>query len=1118
MIQHKRLYAVLIALLLCVAGATAAGIGVLSASDATNVVQGENGTLMFNLTNDFDPKLGTLTYKVYYDETVANAVATTTIIASGVAPADLSSPMTFTLATASGVDNGNVPLFSVTFTSLKNDGSSMEVGLEAITARDVSLPPVNLLGDLAVLNGTFTTKDEVAPVIDNITTPSNVQKNFQITGYITEVGGMGTANATLTNGSCTRNYDLTLTNQGSGVYTYTANALWDVFENGLTLTVNAVDAAGNPAIPKQTVINIKDVGFSNPSPVDYINTVPAYASVFMSQIDTSTVNMTLGGTIAPTALGVSIVGDYARGNLTPLTPLADGEYWVNATGTDTIASEDRYLNWTFVLDTTQPTLAFSITDTDGDGYNEARENLILGWVVSNPGVSGFKNVALIDTATAEVLWSDTSIAGGATLNINYGNRDLSFRAYDNAGNYGNYDFHLYNNYIVWINSTKIGTVSGIDTEYTAMMNLDHTATSMITLYNGRSISAPDIGTIQRQVENVGQVTSDTYVTVDNRANATYAGTDTYQTLWVYNPGSIPDFQVTVPEVTHANVLMMEANESYLAEIIDSGSRSNINYTQLVKRTTYIFINGGWTKLTVNDDGSFTQDVRVGTPITAAGNITQTLKNAHNQVNLTAGFRLSTDSVAFNATTAPDVGDYTLMAIAMDGDRIGIVGAMPVVILETNDHGSLSTDTVVVNSTFDASVNTTCKYFGVSVYRDTEYNATASLDFSNLNYNMLTLNLTAGGEAATEQLWHNIYISPDAGKYATVKNDNSLTFNVSGLAAGSYKAVLTGLSDNGTGQAFGVHDLVIRSSALVANFTGTPTSGRVPLTVQFNDTSTGNPTTWSWTFGDGQVSSLQNPIHIYNTGGYRTVTLEVTNALGNDSLTRTNYIYASSGGGGGGGGGGLPPPTPVTEFKTTGTVTTNSDGIVQESIKVLTADEKAYFSIPEGIKALDANGLPLKEVIIQATDDISAPTSGFTFAGHAIDAFPAGATFDPAITLTFQLTEEEWANLPAGESFVVRWFNAGTGAWENVPTYVNPTTHRVIAKVTHFSTFAVFMQEAGVVEPTPTTTAVVTITPVETETTPVAPEPPGEFPWTIVIGIIVILAIICAGYWYYTNQD
>ena len=63
-----------------------------------------------------------------------------------------------------------------------------------------------------------------------------------------------------------------------------------------------------------------------------------------------------------------------------------------------------------------------------------------------------------------------------------------------------------------------------------------------------------------------------------------------------------------------------------------------------------------------------------------------------------------------------------------------------------------------------------------------------------------------------------------------------------------------------------------------------------------------------------------------------------------------------------------------------------------------------------------------------------------------------------------------------------------------------------------------MQEADVVAATPTpATTEVPVTPVKTETTPVPPEPPGEFPWTIVIGIIVISAIICAGYWYYRNR-
>jgi len=39
------------------------------------------------------------------------------------------------------------------------------------------------------------------------------------------------------------------------------------------------------------------------------------------------------------------------------------------------------------------------------------------------------------------------------------------------------------------------------------------------------------------------------------------------------------------------------------------------------------------------------------------------------------------------------------------------------------------------------------------------------------------------------------------------------------------------------------------TAPVANFTGTPTSGNAPLTVQFTDTSTGSPTGWAYFFGD-----------------------------------------------------------------------------------------------------------------------------------------------------------------------------------------------------------------------------------------------------------------------------
>ena len=46
-------------------------------------------------------------------------------------------------------------------------------------------------------------------------------------------------------------------------------------------------------------------------------------------------------------------------------------------------------------------------------------------------------------------------------------------------------------------------------------------------------------------------------------------------------------------------------------------------------------------------------------------------------------------------------------------------------------------------------------------------------------------------------------------------------------------------------------------APTASFTASPTSGTAPLNVQFTDTSTGAPTSWAWTFGDGGTSTSQN---------------------------------------------------------------------------------------------------------------------------------------------------------------------------------------------------------------------------------------------------------------------
>jgi PKD repeat protein len=96
----------------------------------------------------------------------------------------------------------------------------------------------------------------------------------------------------------------------------------------------------------------------------------------------------------------------------------------------------------------------------------------------------------------------------------------------------------------------------------------------------------------------------------------------------------------------------------------------------------------------------------------------------------------------------------------------------------------------------------------------------------------------------------------------------------------------------------VSDILIYSNTpapLTANFTANVTTGQVPLTVQFNDTSTGGPTSWAWDFfNDGTIdSNVRNPVFTYPVPGNYTVNLTVTNAGGSDSEVKTKFIHVTT---------------------------------------------------------------------------------------------------------------------------------------------------------------------------------------------------------------------------------
>ncbi|MBI1780818.1 MAG: PKD domain-containing protein [Sphingobacteriales bacterium] len=79
---------------------------------------------------------------------------------------------------------------------------------------------------------------------------------------------------------------------------------------------------------------------------------------------------------------------------------------------------------------------------------------------------------------------------------------------------------------------------------------------------------------------------------------------------------------------------------------------------------------------------------------------------------------------------------------------------------------------------------------------------------------------------------------------------------------------------------------------VIQISGLPANGCVPYTINPVPTVTtsGFVNSWFWDFGDGSVSNIQNPSHLYNTTGTYTVKLFITTSGGcTDSLVINNAV-------------------------------------------------------------------------------------------------------------------------------------------------------------------------------------------------------------------------------------
>jgi PKD repeat protein len=140
----------------------------------------------------------------------------------------------------------------------------------------------------------------------------------------------------------------------------------------------------------------------------------------------------------------------------------------------------------------------------------------------------------------------------------------------------------------------------------------------------------------------------------------------------------------------------------------------------------------------------------------------------------------------------------------------------------------------------------------------------------------------------------LYVGTDLGVFTSTDGGGSWLVENTGFANVVTEALaLSGTSLFAFTHGRGAFRVALASSSTPpsANFTyaADPKAGQP---VQFTDTSTGLPTSWSWNFGDGGTSTAQNPTHTFVLGSYQ-VSLTASNAGGPNTKTQT--VVVSSGG-------------------------------------------------------------------------------------------------------------------------------------------------------------------------------------------------------------------------------
>ncbi len=193
-------------------------------------------------------------------------------------------------------------------------------------------------------------------------------------------------------------------------------------------------------------------------------------------------------------------------------------------------------------------------------------------------------------------------------------------------------------------------------------------------------------------------------------------------------------------------------------------------------------------------------------------------------------------------------------------------------------------------------------------------------------------------------------------------------------------------------------------------------------VQFFDRSTGDPTSWSWSFGDNGTSSARNPSHTYTTEGTFTVKLTVSNAHSSGEVSR--FINTA-------------PSAPTADFDW------DADGLTIQFVNKSTNATSLLWDFGDTKTSTETNPKHLYAKAGKYPVTLEAKNAGGSAtAGKIVETDPI-----PAANFTYSIdgTTVTFTDKSTNSPYAWKWrFGDGTIGFEQNPSHVYPETTRTYA--------------------------------------------------------------------------